>query len=296
MKTKEEIFNEPMKEFSQHISKLNFYHKHSKDLLSSKIEHLSKQKEFLNKNNQDDFNMGCHFMMKSPFDGEFQYLGTEENNTDERIETSIYYHNKECQWLLVEAYESFEAYLNNLYAVVGYINNSFWNMSDFGSISINEINDKDLNWFHGQVILKPKKPDSILNQFRNKINKIKDFEKENKLQIDLYFYLYLISSLRHIIVHNKGNVSNKEKFIEKVFKQIGLYNNGKYDEKYLSIINIHFGDNKYENTINLSTTQYKKDNSPLSYNYDRLEILLRNMGSYVFLINRLVFEYIEEIQ
>ena len=62
------------------------------------------------------------------------------------------------------------------------------------------------------------------------------------------------------------------------------------------VINIHFGDNKYENTINLSTTQYKKDNSPLSYNYDRLEILLRNMGSYVFLINRLVFEYIEEIQ
>ena len=44
--------------------------------------------------------------------------------------------------VLVEAYEIYEKFIENLYSLMGYLNNDFWNLSDFGEIQFNDISNK----------------------------------------------------------------------------------------------------------------------------------------------------------
>jgi len=184
------------------------------------------------------------------------FFGSIKSSIEDKQLVIVLHQNKQYQWLLAEAYEEFEDFLERIYAFVGFSDNNFWPLQDYGNITLNELKEKPLVWFEEQA-KKKNKPLSIVSKFRESFPEIAALEIENGLKINLRLTIVLIEQLRHIIVHRGGTVSDKSEFIKKVLKKSGLYNNGKADEKYVSYINSYFGSPEFENTIVLLEIGFK---------------------------------------
>lgn len=183
--------------------------------------------------------------------GELRIYGHYKSTIDDRARIVVFQKNRQYRWLLAEAYEEFEDYLENMYASVGYRDHSSWLMSDFGSVSLKELPGKDFDWFVDRARAKPKSPGSILKRLGSLYPKLLEIETNNKLNVNLGVAVELIANLRHIIVHRGGVVSNRSLFIEGVLKKRGVWNNGNFHKGYGAFIGKFFGDGEYENVVSL---------------------------------------------
>ena len=183
--------------------------------------------------------------------GTVRFYNHKALSVDERYLHVLLHKNKQYQWLLSEAYEEFEDFLENMYAYYGSINNEFWPLEDYGNITLSELGEKDYAWHVMQARKKKKIPRSILNRFRKQFPMLKNFETTNKITVNLSLAIALIEELRHKIVHEGGKVSSKDDFIKNTTERAGLYNNGKVSQKHLDFVNQFFGKNEFENLITL---------------------------------------------
>lgn len=287
------------KEFSQKIHEINVY---KKNTFNSKNNYLQKLYEQKSINDSDDFFSLTNFLYTDIIKQNSPSLGFNEQSIEELMQSIEYHHNKQYQWFLVESYELYEKFLEDLYVILGFYDNSFWSSQDFGNISINEISTKNKEWFKERVKYKKEKPYSIIKLLRKKLPNMKEYEegrdifingiqayREEKYKVNYKFYMAFISELRHCIVHDRGYIENKDKFLEKILKDIGL--NNKKDE-YLEHINPFFGIGKYENLICLNELMIEQNES-CSRKQDRLYILLQDIVSYSKLISDLSVKYIQ---
>ena len=130
-------------------------------------------------------------------------FGRREISVEDRMKAVVLHKNKQYQWLLVEAYEAFEDYIEDVYAYAGLIDKNLWPCRHFGNISLSELSNKDFNWFRNKIDTIRNK-DSISNQFRKVFSNIEEIETKNELNINLKLTIVLIENLRHIIVHKGG--------------------------------------------------------------------------------------------
>ena len=105
--------------------------------------------------------------------GEARTFGRRGISVEDRMKAVVLHKNTQYQWLLVEAYEAFKDYIEDVYAYAGLFDKNLWPCRDFGSISISELNNKDFTWFRNQLSMK-KDIRSILNQFRKVFDYIND--------------------------------------------------------------------------------------------------------------------------
>ena len=222
--------------------------------------------------------------------GRLKIFDQKKSSVEDRKLAVIMHQNKQYQWLLAEAYECFEDYLESMYACAGFADKSLWPLCDFGNISINELNNQDFNFFLEQSRKKRDVPRSILRQFRNVFPELKELEIKNKLKINLHLALTFIELLRHIIVHKNGWVSDKDEFTEKVIQKVGLFNNGRYKSAHANFIKSYFGDKKYKNMILL--LEIRDDDQSGAY-LSPFNNLFGYLMSYSFLIYEFLLEYIE---
>lgn len=283
----EDFFQEPFNKFIKQIEQINFYKSLIDESVETKYKQLLEQKNMKPKSwTEDDFFTGAvGLSFYNPFNGEYEHLSVYERTINKDIKSLEYHYNKQYQWLLVEAYEAYEKFLSNLYAYTGYIDNSFWTMEDFGKISLNELTNKELHWF----IERSKKPNEILKQIRLKIPTLKDYEKDNRIGIDFKLHITLIEKLRHIIVHKSGE-TKKELFIEKMLKELGVYNNGNYNKEYDELINIYFKKDNNIDTVVLLDIQ----NSNNYYRHDRFSPRLNDLISYSHMLNHLILSILKD--
>ncbi|EPF0046341.1 hypothetical protein ACSN7J_003945 [Enterobacter hormaechei] len=168
-----------------------------------------------------------NFVFHSPYTGTLESIDHKTLKIEERIEIVELHKNKQYQWLLSEAYEVYEDYLEDLYACIGFIDHSFWPARDFGDISLTEIPQQDIAWFRTQVKQKKDKPKSILYSLRKKIPSISQIELSNENNVHYQFATLMIENFRHIIVHNNGNFNNKAEFTKNLLHKSGIKNNFK---------------------------------------------------------------------
>jgi hypothetical protein len=214
------------------------------------------------------------------------------NKTFEQTSDDIFFHyNKQMQWFLVEAYEIYEKFIENLYSLMGYLNNDFWNLSDFGEIQFNDISNKNRDWFFEQIKNKKDKPYSIIKVFEKRFNLKKYFDKENP-NLNYYFLMQFISEFRHAIVHNKGFL-NKTFLKDKLFKKQGI--NGKeLMKKYEDFIYFYYDENKYGDLICLTTVIDDVKIKGLPINYNRRLILTQYILSYSNLLTQMSIRYLKK--
>ncbi|MNJ41806.1 hypothetical protein D3C77_367460 [compost metagenome] len=154
--------------------------------------------------------------------GHAKVYGAKRLFLDDLVRSAHIHKNRHYQWVLAEAYEAFEDFLEHIYAGMGYVDFDFWPMSDFGNIRFSDLPTKDFTWFLSQASLKKNKPNSILNCFGNTLKELKDIELRNQLDCHARFELCLISKLRHLIVHNSGLAKNKDEVIERTLKEAAI--------------------------------------------------------------------------
>jgi hypothetical protein len=216
-------------------------------------------------------------------DGTARLLAHKSSSIEDNINSTILHKNKQYQWLLAEAYEVYEDFLQNIYAFLGYNNNELWPLSDFGAITLNELKTKEFIFFQKQAKNKKDIPHSILSKLREILPKYMALEANNKINKNIKLMIILIEKLRHIIVHCGGVVQDKNEFIEGIFQKAGLFNNGKYDKNVYEFILGFFGDEQYKNTISLIEIPVMPE-LPIRAEINRVDILINTLSASVHAI------------
>jgi len=276
--------------FYEKMTQIYLYQRAANDLMTAEINELSKHAEFLNgRPDLRELEMSVNNMFfNDPISGNPIFYGHITSTIEERI-SAIYLHkNKQYQWLLAEAYEEFEDFLEAAYASTGYYDKNFWPLIDYGNISLQDISKKDWDWHFNQVKSKKGLPQSILTIFRQKFPNISEIEKNNKLKHDLKFMLALIAQLRHHIVHTAGKVKNKDRFIEKVLNEVGLFNNGNPKIENTDFINNFLSGD--ENIVALLEIRIRKE-IPLNIHVSPFDILCRFLLSQAHIISKNILEH-----
>lgn len=210
----------------------------------------------------------------------------------EQTSKDIFFHyNKQMQWFLVEAYEMYEKFIEQLYAIMGYLDNNFWNVSDFGEVQLSDILNKSEEWFIEQIKKKKEKPYSIIKVFEKRLN-IKQSFDEKIPSTNYDFLMQFISEFRHAIVHDKGFL-DKTVLKDKLFKK-QVINEKKSIKKYEDFIDFYYDENEYGNLICLSTVIDDVTIRGLPINYNRRLILTQHVLSYAYLLTQLSIQYLEK--
>lgn len=170
--------------------------------------------------------------------GQYHFYAFKDYTIEVMKDALVLRTNRQYQWLLAEVYELFEDFLEHFYACAAMENKNLWPLRDFGNISLDELYSIGFEMLLKLAKDKKGKPKSLLSPLREKIPRIKVLEKINKLNVNLWFAVNFIEKLRHHIVHTKGIVSDKNKFIDDLMKKVGLYNNGRPDQEHLELINL----------------------------------------------------------
>ncbi len=244
----------------------------------------SKEIKKLSKEEQDEFYEGHNFIFYSALDGKVKFYGNKNLTIKEMQKLTVNRKNKQYQWLLVDAYEAFEDFIEDIFAYLGYKDKNLWMMSDYGNIYPSEIDNKDYTWFLEQSRKKKDRPKSILNHLRKKFPKIEQLESNNKLNVNLKLSLIICENFRHIIVHENGIIKNDVKFTQKLLEKAGLYNNGNPNNSYKDFIKQFFGINEYANHIMLLDRSINHKSNVFNMKIDVLSMFIRYLIAYAEVI------------
>lgn len=243
----QEIFDKYLDKMAQ----LHLYQRTINKIMDKEYQLLEEQAKFSQERPESqEFSYSYHSMFfPNAKDGQNLLLSKKKISICDRKLVVALHKNKQYQWLLAEAYEEFEIFIESVYAYAGSSNNSFWPPNDYGPITLQELESKDFNWFIERAKEKRNTPHSILNRFRTAYPELCNIEANNALKVDLKLAIVLIEHLRHIIVHKGGVATDKQKFIEQVLKKAGFFNNGNYREEHVDFIRKFFCAGKYKNMV-----------------------------------------------
>jgi hypothetical protein len=188
----------------------------------------------------------------------------------------------------------FEDFIEEAYTLTRDKDKNFWTLTDNGNISISDIPSKNVEGHLARTEAKREKPHAILNHFRSKLPRISRTEKSNHFGVNLRIAITLIEQLRHIIVHKRGVVSNREVFIADVFRKLGLSEKGKAARRDREFIESFFGHGEYAGTIFLLEIP-TNPGMPFEVRIDILEGLSRYLLAYAHLVKESLETYISNL-
>ena len=164
-----------------------------------------------------------------PESGVYTRYGVAESRAEDRIQQIVKQKNRQYGWLLVEAYEEFEDFLERTYAWLGMHDWRAWRLGEFGNILHTELSHQPFSWYLEAVKRKfAQDPKAILSRLRSIYPRLAEIEAHAQpMDRNLRLYVELIANLRHKIVHARGTISDRIGFVEQVLTKCGLWNNGR---------------------------------------------------------------------
>lgn len=212
-----------------------------------------------------------------------------EKNVNELLKSAEYHKNKQLQWLFVEAYELYKKHIDDLYCLIGSLDNNFWDLQDFGKVSINDIKNFTQEDFANKVLKKENRPYSIIEVFEKKLNLKKHDDIKEPFR-NYSFLVALLSELRNAIVHENG-FFDRNRLSKKLLKKHGINGNSN-KEIYEDMISSFFGSQEYESMICL--TKVLKANEVVKDLFytdkDRFKEIIGVLISYIKLISDLLIK------
>jgi hypothetical protein len=178
------------------------------DVMQSSIDSISKRECYdiekvigYSANTSEDkiFQSSHNPFFKSPINGEYLFIGLIKTSIEDRKKFLKHNKNRQYQWLLTEAYELYEDFLEQIYAYIAFIDPSSWPLGNYKNLFLNDLQNQDFKFFLETA--RKKDINHILKFMRKKFPKLNSLEKKNALNFDYPFFLKLIEKFRHIIVH-----------------------------------------------------------------------------------------------
>lgn len=206
--TPREIFQK----FTDRIFQLSLLQRSTRKLIHDEIDSLLSLREFSSLE---------AFHYYRPSDGELRSLKTRQANLDQALADCRHHKRKQYQWLLAEAYEAFEDFLEESYAAAAMRKPAIWWMSDFGNVMPSDVDESDFQWLLGKARRKKDRPFSILDRFRACSERFSRLEEEDAAGVNYRIVFVLIEKLRHVIVHNHGYVDDLDQVVTRALPQAG---------------------------------------------------------------------------
>lgn len=267
--------------YSKRIGHVVLLKRDIKDIYNKRISELKsisqnkQRKELIKK-----FPMSAHNMsFIDPTSGERFFYNHESMYLDDKLLLINNQKNREYQFLLMEAYEIFEDTLEELYAYTMINDRNIW-PNEIKNISNEEIIQKDFKYFCRKANQRKGGAIKIGMQL------IDYLECNIKWEgLSLKQRIIFVEKLRHIIVHKRGYLSDKNEFILKIAKDSGTFNNGKICEKLKEYINCFVSSEENGITVILDECVLTPPPlMPIRIEYNRFELLIDNLMVCIYLI------------
>ena len=217
----------------------------------------------------------------SPRTGNLVPFGHRELSQKEAARLIIEKKNKQYCWLLAEAYEAFEDFLDMAYAYLAAYKPDRWSQSHLNKTGyeLYILRQLPFNYFLKIVHGKNISPKKIVSTFRNLYPELVDIETRNQLQVNLRVAIRSIEQLRHHIVHTRGLVRDRSIFIEKVLNDCGLWNGGSYNPTFDEFFVKLFGTDNYNEYIVLLEPEFNTG-TPITISHDKFGMLTGYLLAY----------------
>lgn len=217
------------------------------------------------------------FHFRSPSTGEDLTHNAPALSLEDRLELNVLQKLKTYQWLLVEAYEAFEDYLERAYAYCGLAGIDIWkrpvNWSHEGS--------KDIKHYHQLPTPKDRKPYAQLEAFRRASKHFERYESENPTGANYRVIMVLIEKLRHYIVHDGGYYNDTGTLSGKVQRELP----GMDIKSVMEFVDSFFVPHGHSRIVDLlEYPANPKTGDPLDTFHDPMLGFFRNLMEYGLLI------------
>lgn len=248
-----ELFDKQLKDLLSAFSGIQHYQRIVENNTKKLLNDLSKAKvglEGLDSEAKDIFGSSVNaFYFYSPYTGTATPYDAKKTSIDEAIELTFLHKNKQYQWLLADAYEAYEDYLEAMYACAGFIDPLFWPEKDFESQDPSGAKSLGFQWFLEKSKNKRGAPGTIMAHFRSKLPNLAKIERNNLTNNDLRLTMCIIEKIRHIIVHKNGKTEFREHVIDSILKSANILNNKRLEPVARSIVSDHFGKGEYSGLV-----------------------------------------------
>lgn len=232
-------------DFCNKISEIIILQRTTKSIMNQQIQELNKYLKKSKEFNVPNFPIRIDNMFFVDYrTGERVFFGQKSIHPEEYLKFIQLKSNRDYQFYLASAYEKFEDTIELIYAYLGKNDINFWPLSEYGQKKYDNVKSLDSDFFITQA--KNKKGGAI-QIFKTLLQ---EFDCDIHINpLNLKTEVILIEKLRHLIIHNSGLTSNKDKFIHTVMKESGILNNGNIDNNIYKYIENIFGRSKYDKLI-----------------------------------------------
>lgn len=215
--TLDEIF----RKFATGIAEIELYRSSASGTIEREAEHLQEQKEIIRSGNHSEIFSIQQMFFQDVTSGQPVFYGLRKMSIDRAIDSLQGFENRQHQWFLAEAYELFEDFMSNAYAYMGLHHPKLWPLRDFGSIQWDDARSMNFDWYLSQARQKKDAPLGAMRQFRKVLPRMASVEPDNRLGGDLQVLVMLVAQMRHQIVHARGIIKDKARFLTDLLKKLG---------------------------------------------------------------------------
>ena len=273
--------------FKNRLVEIQVYRNIVKDLTKEELARLSQYEEQMSQMGDDYINFLSMQSMtfQDLTSGSLVRYGFVKSNAEHTRDRVSEQKNKQHAWLLVEAYEEFEDFLERIYAHIGKADRNAWHLEDFGRIKLPELDDKPYDWYLNTVRRKYKfNQRDILTRIRQLYPGLKSAEEHNVYNVHIRVAIELIENLRHRIVHTRGIVDDLDQFVTQILEKCGLWNNGNPKPDLRDFIRDYFYWESGTYIVWLSERRAAPTQIPLDAYYDVWNELITYLISYAYAI------------
>ena len=273
--------------FRNRLVEIQVYRNIVKDLTKEELARLSQQEKQISEMGDEYINflsMQSMFFQDLKSGAPIRY-GFVESNAEHKRDRVAEQKNRQYGWLLVEAYEEFEDFLERIYAHIGKVDRDAWHLEDFGRIKLSELDNKPYDWYLNTVRRKYKlNHRDILTRIRQLYPELKSVEENNIYNVHVRVAIELIENLRHRIVHTRGIVDDLDQFVTRILKQCGLWNNGNPKPGLRDFIRDYFFYESGTYTVWLIERRAAPPEVLLDVYHDMWDALIEYLISYAYVI------------
>ena len=220
------------------------------------------------------------FHFSSPSTGTPLSLQGKHFDLSAQLELNTIQKLKVYQWLLVEAYEAIEDFLEKAYAYCGSKGMELWERPNKWQHGSSEEIDHYLS-----VELRGT-PYAQLKAFRTNLHHFAKYESTNPNQVNYRVVFVLIEKLRHFIVHNEGYGQDFDKLMTRIRGELPGVDSKQLKNHVDSFFTLH-GD-RY--LVDLLEFPVEDPTLPIGAYHDQMLGLFRNIMEYAVLITEGIYE------
>lgn len=277
--------------FRNRLVEIQVYRNIVRDLTKEELARLSEHTEPISQMGDEYINF---LSMQSMYfqdltSGALIRYGFVKSNAEHKRDRIAEQKNRQYGWLLVEAYEEFEDFLERIYAHIGQADRNAWHLEDFGRVKLSELDEKPYDWYLNTVRRKYKlNHRDILTRIRQLYPELKLAEENNIYNVHVRVAIELIESLRHRIVHTRGIVDDLGQFVTRILEKSGLWNNGNPKPSLRDFIRGYFYHESGTYTVWLNERRAAPPEVPLDVYHDVWDALIVYLISYAYAISNCV--------